>query len=646
MTTRAEVVPAFEAGRRRLWIPFALTLALLSFALVPPARGNPSITWSLLGAAGGLWTWQAALWVLGRRRERPFPVEFHPVQAHWVQACVQSVILLYWAWHVERVVAEFPLILSQIAFFYALDALLSWSRDRTWRLGFGPLPIVISTNLLLWFHHEWYFLQYLMLTTGALGKQFITWERDGRRTHIFNPSAFGQCVFAIFLIATGTTNALTAGQEISITFEAPHMLLVIFLMGLIVQHLFQVTLMTVAAVLALALLNLAYTWITGVYYFVNLNIAAPIFLGVHLLLTDPATSPRSYVGRAMFGALYGCAYFFLYRILDVYGVPAFWDKVLPVPILNLCVPLIDRVARAGTLGALSARWERGSGTRRMNLLHMAAWSAVMAAFVATGFVGSRDHPGNSVTFWKRAYDEGKPYAGPSLVRLLRAHAEGGGSGAAYNELGLMHMTGYVLEQDPARAAQHFATACGLRDAHGCANVAIQYLFRREMRSEADLALALELLEGDCDAGGGGHAQGCFLVGHAYETGRGRPQDRRRARELYLRSASSGNAYAVKGLARIALEAQDARADLTGVAAALSQLAAAGDPEAMWYLAYMHLAGIGATRSEAQGLSLLQRACRLGYADACRALQEPQLPPFARPLMSVPGWSTAYPLEGT
>ncbi|MGE0862742.1 MAG: hypothetical protein AB7P34_02475, partial [Vicinamibacterales bacterium] len=38
------------------------------------------------------------------------------------------------------------------------------------------------------------------------GKAFVRWERDGRRVHIFNPSAFSLALFSVVLLATGTTH--------------------------------------------------------------------------------------------------------------------------------------------------------------------------------------------------------------------------------------------------------------------------------------------------------------------------------------------------------------------------------------------------------------------------------------------------------
>ena len=108
------------------------------------------------------------------------------------------------------------------------------------------------------------------------------------------------------------------------------------------QGLFSVTLMTFMATLTLVLLNLAYTKMTGVYFFVDSNIPIAVFLGLHLLVTDPSTTPRSNLGRALFGVLYGLGVWISYAILIRCGVPSFYDKLLVVPLLNLTVKVVDQ----------------------------------------------------------------------------------------------------------------------------------------------------------------------------------------------------------------------------------------------------------------------------------------------------------------
>src|SRR5678815_2612882 len=93
----------------------------------------------------------------------------------------------------------------------------------------------------------------------ALGKEFLRWNRDGKNTHIFNPSAFGLTVASIALILTGATKDYTWARELASTIERPpHIYLWIFLAGLVVQYFFAVTLMTFAATAVLCLMNLVY----------------------------------------------------------------------------------------------------------------------------------------------------------------------------------------------------------------------------------------------------------------------------------------------------------------------------------------------------------------------------------------------------
>lgn len=53
---------------------------------------------------------------------------------------------------------------------------------------------------------------------------------------------------------------------------------------------------------------------------------------MHLLFTDPSTSPRTELGRIIFGALYGLSTVALYVLLGKAGLPTFYDKLLQVPI--------------------------------------------------------------------------------------------------------------------------------------------------------------------------------------------------------------------------------------------------------------------------------------------------------------------------
>ena len=351
--------PDVGPARRPLALPPALGFALAgAFVLgllgcVPAGAGrHPAIAASLLAAAAVLATWSAGLCLWAGLRGRGLAVEIDPRPQHYVQACAQASVFLYWGWHWPPVRDAAVLIAAQVLFAYAFDLLLAWSRGEAGRLGFGPVPVVFSINLFLWFADDRFHLQLLLVAFAFAAKALIRWERDGRRTHVFNPAAFALAVFSAALLATGTSD-LTRGQDIAVSqFFPPHMYLWIFLVALPGQYLFGVTSMTLAAVAATWLFGLAWFTATGVYYFYDAYIPVAVFLGMHLLFTDPSTAPRTAAGRLLFGALYGAGVVAGYALLAGAGLPTFYDKLLPVPLLNLSVGLLDRLARSPALRRL------------------------------------------------------------------------------------------------------------------------------------------------------------------------------------------------------------------------------------------------------------------------------------------------------
>jgi hypothetical protein len=171
------------------------------------------------------------------------------------------------------------LILAQLLFAYAFDMLLCWSRRDTYVFGFGPFPVIFSINLFLWFKPDWFYLQFLMVALGFAAKEFLRWNREGRRVHIFNPSSFPLAVFSLALLVAGASG-ITWGREIATTqFYPPHMYLMLFLIGLPGQYFFGVTLMTMSAVVTTYVFGLLYSSTTGIYFFYDSYIPIAVFPG-------------------------------------------------------------------------------------------------------------------------------------------------------------------------------------------------------------------------------------------------------------------------------------------------------------------------------------------------------------------------------
>jgi hypothetical protein len=538
-----DVIPRWQ---RFPGLPLVLTTLFLGFLFLPRVRANPALTWSFVAVGAGLYAWTLGLWAVTRRKGRVLRIELTPpLPSHYIQASVQLCIYAYWGWYWRPVYAEAPLILAQLVFLYAFDALLTWSRGRPWRLGFGPLPIILSTNVFLWFKDDWFIYQFLLIATGALGKEFIKWNREGKVRHIFNPSAFTLAVFSVFLIVTGTTDN-TYARDIAITVSyPPHIYLEIFLLGLIVQYFFKVTLVTLSAVAVLALVSLVFYWTTGTYYFIDANVPVPMFIGLHFLVTDPSTSPRSNAGKMLFGALYGGLTAAFFWTFEQIGVPSVYDKLLPIPILNLLVPALERVSRVGILERFN-RWGAWLGAHRLNLVHMGCWTALFLVMISTGWIESK-HEGRSVEFWHKAQAEGRPMARRGLLTILKFQADRG-NGEAWNELGLIYMKGDLLNRNVAKAKQCFANACRLGSPVGCINVAKQSLLFGDPHTEENLTLAIESLERDCERGA--NPESFYLLGIAYEKGLGRTKDKGIARILYDQACQRGELNACKALIRL------------------------------------------------------------------------------------------------
>ena len=296
------------AGSRVFAVPLVLTGALLAMTLLDRVAANRSLTLAFWGAGAVLLAWQAIL-LFTTRGAVPGFVRTEPRPQHYIQMCCHLGVYSYWGYYWAPVYPYLPLLFAQVLFAYTFDTLLCWTRKRPFGVGFGPIPIVFSTNLFLWFRDDWFAFQFLLIAVGFLGKAFLQWERDGRRVHIFNPSAFSLALFSLVLILTGSTS-VTWAQEINTTFAlGPRIYLVLFLIGLVVMYNFSTTYVTASAAATLFGLSALYGAVTGVPYFIDTEIPSAVFLGLHLLVTDPSTSPRTPLGRVIFGMAYGAGVF-------------------------------------------------------------------------------------------------------------------------------------------------------------------------------------------------------------------------------------------------------------------------------------------------------------------------------------------------
>ena len=580
------------------WVPAHFAAALAARALVPRSMREPTVWVTMLVVAGALLAWTA---VLARRTvDRPRRLQLVIRRPHWVQPIAHLSIYVYWGWHWPQVGASAHLIAAQLAFAYAFDMLLVWSRRDTYDLGFGPFPIIFSTNLFLWFKPEWFYLQFAMVALGFAAKELLRWDKGGRRGHVFNPSSFPLAVASVLLLLTSSTD-LTWGPEIATTLEWPrHIYEWLFLVSLPGQILFGVALMPLAALATAHGLGVAYFAVFGTFFFLG-PVPIAVFLGMLLLFTDPATAPRTDLGRIFYGVLYGAGVFLAYELLDQAGLPTFYDKLLPVPLLNLSVRAIDRFTSRPAVARLDpGRWLGGLRERPRYLLYTGAWALTFLAIRAGHGVGDT-HPANRLPFWIEACEDGRRNACRTMVTMESVLCTRG-SGWACNELGI-----YVAEERPDLASTYpppvsFALACRVGFHAGCANQQLtpeDHAYLHEAPSLGDYDYLVEskalpddpsdtaLLDTACDHG---WTDGCMGLGYFLASGQLIEPDLRRAATGFERACRRGNA---EGCAVIAM---------------------------------MYERGDGVAVDAARATALRARACTLGRASACAAPAPPSSTP--------------------
>ena len=359
------------------WL-LAFNLSLIGFAVLMDLRGSRVPAVSLLAVAVGSLLWQGGLYVRDLRCGDQFDVVPSIKKPHYYQIAFQGSVFLYWSLYWDPVTAWAPLILAQIAFAYVFEALLSWSRHKTWRLGFGPWPIVGSINLFFWFKEDFFYLQLLLIAGTQLTKELVTWKRDGRTTHIFNPSGIVVAIAGLSIMLTGRID-MAVGLDLIHSFSfAPNFFEVLLLVGLAVQFCFSTTLITLGAALSLSLIYFSLKPL-GLAPFAPFDTS--VLIGLTLLATDPQTSSSNRVGKFLFGLSYGLAIFMVYAWLRSLQQPAFFDKIFAVVVVNLLVKHFD----------VAGNWisDRVSSMRRTTrmfgnrFLHIGAYAVLFVAILPT-----------------------------------------------------------------------------------------------------------------------------------------------------------------------------------------------------------------------------------------------------------------------
>ena len=571
---------------RALLLPQAFSLLVLAFALAGSVARQPRLFAAIAGAGGVLLAWTVVLHVLAGRRRRTFALDVVLRKQHWVQACAQLSVYAYWGWYWREVYDSAHLIAAQLAFAYAFDMLLTWSRRERYVLGFGPFPIIFSINLFMWFKPDWFYLQFLMVAVGFAVKEFVRWNKEGRRAHIFNPSSFPLGLFALGLILTGATG-ITWGPEIAVTqIFPPRIYLLIFLASVPAQLLFGVASMTLSAVTTTWLFILAHYALTGSHFFSPEALgggAVPIaaFLGMHLLFNDPSTSPRTELGRIIFGVLYGLSVIVLFGVLEQAGIPTHYDKLLAVPVLNLLIKGIDAAARSDLLQRLDpARLGAGLLPRRRHLAYVAVWTVV--------FTTMQVESGSEVALARGVSLLSQGRTADTIAHYRRLTQEDPERAVYQNELG------YVLLRAgrAPEALEPLQRAAALDPDVAQTHNSLGAVHVQAGRFEDGVAALRRALALQPD-----YPEAQFNLAQLHDRGRGVPADPAEAARLYRAAAEQRHMGAQVNLGRLYRDGRGVDRDDAEAVRWYRLAAERGQPIAQFNLAQMYAAGDGVEQDD-------------------------------------------------
>lgn len=253
---------------------------------------------------------------------------------------MQLSVYVYWGFFYSEVLERAHWIALQIPFAYGFHFALVKLRHRPYRLSLSLLPIVFSLNFFAWFREHYMWAQFALVAAGILGKEFLTRTIDGKTTHIFNPSALPLCILSLIIVIVGTEPWLMTQDLVASFLLVPHFFLYVFAVGSISQWFAGTTLIAFGSIFTLLSAFFLSLGLTGTPL-LTAAIHPSVFLAITLLITDPATTPKTSMGRLLFGVGYGISIIVGYGLLSIAPAPTHLDKVLFVPLLNYLAPKFD-----------------------------------------------------------------------------------------------------------------------------------------------------------------------------------------------------------------------------------------------------------------------------------------------------------------
>ena len=254
-----------------------------------------------------------------------------------IQLCMHLCIFIFWGTYSSAVANHFPLILHQIAYVYLFYFTSCMIFKKSFVLSLALIPMIFSINLFMWFYNDYFLFQYLLISLAILAKMFLTRNVNGKRSHIFNPSAIVLMVVTIAVLAMPNKDLVYGPQIGSMWLGLPFFDGLIFTLACITLWTPNRYLISIGAIGIIILGDWYAETYLGMRLFAELA-RGSVLLGCTLLITDPATSPNNKYGQFLFGISYGLSISVAFTLFGALGWNTYYDKLFFVCLLNFFSP--------------------------------------------------------------------------------------------------------------------------------------------------------------------------------------------------------------------------------------------------------------------------------------------------------------------
>jgi hypothetical protein len=319
-------------------------------------------------------------------------------RAVFVQILVQISIYTYWGQFNLAAITRLPLVFHQICFGYLFVFLLSHFSGKKFKLSFSPAAAILSANLFVWFASQIYFSHYALIMVAMTAKTFITRSVNGEERHIFNPSGFASNIAAVIisLITVGAIqNNIYASQMGANFLWLPNFDTFVFFASCVSLWAPNMYLVPIACITTMTLFEL---W-SHHYYGMSFTTETPrgsILLGITLLITDPATAPRSKTGQFLYGVGYAFSIFISFIIIAFFSWQMYFVKVfflIPLNLLSYKIDLVGMWVEKNILEKINFKWPEKK--RKMLLTYFAV------SVLSTAILSYRHPPPYFLDFSRR-----------------------------------------------------------------------------------------------------------------------------------------------------------------------------------------------------------------------------------------------------